>query len=267
MEIQAYFTQQNQLFLENFKQSIQEDNKEVIHQMRVALKKIFAITTFLYKTDLMTKKDRSEQKAVKHLFSVAGNLRDAHIRLELMDQYSEKFSNPPILYAKRLSKQILQEHSLWKEEAKKFSKEQHINFCTLLEHKIGALPQKIIHQQARLFILGLIQQMETILLSHSWMQQLHLIRIRLKRMHLIYQLYRPNSDVLLPEQLKELELMLGRWHDHFILRSDVLDFQTCEKDQCHEIIVILKREMDALAIPIRQNLLKEFSLMRQELSQ
>ena len=267
MEIQAYFTQQNQLFLENFKQSIQQDNKEVIHQLRVALKKVFTITTFLYRTDLISKEVRLGQATTKHLFSVAGDLRDAHIRLELMEEYYNQCSKPPLLYTERLSKQIWQKNHLWKEEANKFSIEQHMNFCTLIEHNMDNISKKIIHQRARLFILALIQQIETILLSNSWMQQLHRIRIRLKKMHLIFQLYHPISNLVLPEQLKEQELMLGRWHDHFILRSDVLDFHTRNKDQCPKIIVILKREMDALAIPIRQNLLKEFSLIRQELSQ
>ncbi|MFA8434735.1 MAG: CHAD domain-containing protein [Marinifilaceae bacterium] len=263
MRIKEFYEKQNDVFLNHYLIAAGTGDEEAIHQMRVALKKIFALCSFLRSCKLVDKPQLGYLKKARKLFRLAGNLRDNQIQLQILKEYEPQFSLPD--YESQITNQIEEGINCWTKKACSFSLTEYVKFKVILSHIINQIPDEHVRTSAKDFILNQIHFIEDLLLHENWKEKLHKVRIHLKQMHRIFQLYRPTPILIPTEQIKKVELQLGRWHDHLIVLENIEQFSATNSKNYSLAKNIISSELQHLASPLRKQLLLEFTYIKEDI--
>jgi hypothetical protein len=184
---------------------------KVVHDLRVNLKRIDALRALLRFSHVNV--SRSEIKAFKSLFNIAGKLRSVQVEFDTIKKYFDDESlNPNYLHelhekkAKRLKKYVE-----FLEEGPSRSLKHGIK---LLKKKVGKLTTKQISHYLQASKKSLSKKLRRSVFRE---QELHLIRKDVKRYYL-------NQKICscADHNIEKLLDLLGVWHDHQITFDHVI---------------------------------------------
>jgi len=180
-------------------------NAEVIHALRVNLKRIDALMALLEFNGV--KLAARDVKAIRSFFTVAGRLRSIQVEFEIIGKYFEDDTrNQDYLHQLHEKKQArLSEYSHF---LKAGPSEELRATLRMLKKKVDGITRRNVVDY-----LTEEQKALSKRLAHSIFreQELHLIRKDLKRFYLNMKMAKHNND-----DLTELLDLLGTWHDHQI---------------------------------------------------
>jgi CHAD domain-containing protein len=231
--LQRRYQQQYQSFANHFDHIRAEGfTEEEIHRLRVDIKKIRAMLTLM---ELASKGRFNRKKHLKffdRLFEHAGNLRETHVNQTILDELEqdECFGAAPLQGAIAnyrdhlvlLESRAQQRLAQWLQHFKQ-RKLKKLN--RRLKEKLAALNDNTVIESAEHFIARKAGKITRLRASLTGDRQLHKIRIHLKSMVEICQLANSMApDGVLQkkiEHIKNLESLIGRWHDYTVLISSV----------------------------------------------
>lgn len=180
-------------------------NPEVIHALRVNLKRIDALISLLDFSGL--KLAPRNFKTIRSFFTVAGKLRSIQVEFDMVSNYFQN-GTPNMDYLHQL-------HEKKKARLAKYSAFLNKGPSEKLHATLRILRKKI-RSLTRRNIIDYLTREQKILskrLMHSIFreEELHLIRKDLKRFYLNMRMAKYNND-----DLAKLLDLLGTWHDHQI---------------------------------------------------
>lgn len=209
-----YFDKRWEALLAHLKAFSQNQDPEDIHDLRVEIKKIYALLTLAEKCSTGIEFS-GYLKPVKKIFKEAGNIRDAQIYLQLISSYG----NTNEAYEKR-------QHELIKRREKRFciSINTHIRSTkkphTIIRKSLADIKNDCIQE----FYKKQIKKIEQAVSDLANKKRLHKCRKRIKKM--IY--LRGMLDSALKKKLNlnfdylgKLEEAISKWHDS-VVTIDIL---------------------------------------------
>ena len=205
---------------------------EDYHKIRISIKKIKALFELIeFCNDKFPAKKHF--KAFKPLFKQAGEIRDNYIQQSLIKKYAIPQTNE---YLSELNKSAKAEKQAFGQfagntEADKLKKE-----AFELEEIILDLKKKDIAKYFR----KTAEKIENALRkNHMREKKLHLLRMKLKSYY--YNLKIMNEEKTLIPIIKDLEELLGKWHDLKLTSGQLrlaLDAQVADKIESARLVLI-----------------------------
>lgn len=198
----------------HLKAFLETSSQEDLHQFRVHVKKLKALLD-LYASEQENKGLLHEFKPVKTVFKAAGDIRNAHINLQLGEKYH--LQNPDF---EQQQQQLLQQGlAEFKKHGKSYLK-QFKKTHIALQNNLHKLPGKTI----RHFYREKLDQIAVFFAAPTFDEAMHTAR---KNMKLLIYNQRASAKALKGElelnvdYLNQLQDKIGQWHDH-ILTAEVL---------------------------------------------
>lgn len=223
-----YYTKQCDLFVVNFNRALSDFDKEAIHDMRVAIKRIRAIFLLMERLFPGRYNATEEEGKLRELFRLSGRMRDAQVQQQLLSANTIHLGSTFGEYQAYLQKSEIKAIRKFKEFLKDFDAESELN---QLKVKTGLLISEADPQLIRFQIIQFVDelflkagQMHT---DHEHDENLHEIRRKLKQCHYLLSVISKEDDDLphLNTTLKRLDKvndLLGNWHDQLIA-MEILD--------------------------------------------
>ncbi|TKG94633.1 CHAD domain-containing protein [Puteibacter caeruleilacunae] len=216
----VYELQKDQIrYLELYqKDGVAED----LHQFRLCCKKLSALNRFL--EFALNQKQKLNSLHIKQIFKSSGALRDLHIKQNLW----ETVKNKP----KKFS-------SLFLEELNTCSVAQNIIFTniiktsTLLAPKLQEYKLKKLNKTITSYILKLSEDIKSQFNDITCYDDFHQLRRDIKQLFYILRIFNLKtediSSVKSPKTLKNIETLLGNWHDWIVLDERISTFYFLNK--------------------------------------
>jgi CHAD domain-containing protein len=200
-----YFEKEWKEMKASLKAFLQNEQQSDLHHFRVQVKKISAFLILSESTDrhpVLIK----HFKPVKRIFKQAGNIRNAHINLELGKTY--KIDNES--YINQQQDLQSQTHAQFKANGHKNLKKID-SVYKVLKEKIKAINDVHIS----LFYQNQLQQIANSLATVQFNEALHTNRKQLKILIYNYKLTHPAVAIGFNEHyLDQVQTAIGHWHDH-----------------------------------------------------
>jgi CHAD domain-containing protein len=260
--LNKYFFYQFNRFENYLHQARKEINNEVIHELRVSLKKLRAVHQFCCWAAPQGAKGVKFPNALKTIFKKAGKLRDLHIQFELAGNYKELKNFDTDVYFYYLS--FLEKsanHSF--KLALKNGKPAIIEKSRKALYKLVKLNHKVdLQKKIPEFIKERI--LESIELAHKPGKEdnIHEIRRNLKVCYYMTEVLLMNDKVeptvlITSRKLKELSTISGNWHDKEIMKEMLIEMLELIENKKNEQFV---RYLDLIEFVTRENqkVLKNF---------
>ena len=256
-----HYRQQLALFREHFDNTHKRLEMEDIHQLRVSIKKIRTNLTLMNIVSEGKFKTKSHFSLLAKLFKNAGNLRETQVNQAILDKldleqlHIDELRQSAIHYyrnhlTQKNQKSIQQlRETLNNFNFKKLKKSNH-----KLKKHIAQIGDEIVIENSKLFIKKQINKINTLRIQVDDDRQLHKIRKHLKSItainHLNVEMF-PN-DLLQQkiERSKELETLIGDWHDLMILIASMEKYICSE--EAAEFEPALRKVLNDLSARVRK---------------
>ncbi len=223
-----------------FRKTLENQDMEDLHQLRVTIKKLRALWSMAEWTTQGTWRRKEHLSLFSRLFEEAGKVREAQVNLSLVTLYRiydlDEF---------RQYQTSIQEHA----SAELIEQMMAFNF-----HRFEALNDQLLHQMEGLSVtdclnhaiayvqeeMAKVQELGDTLPND---RNLHKIRIHLKAvaeiLNLIHQWSDDDEWRVYREEIKALNEQLGIWHDHTVLLQSINEFaQTRASDTSLEALIV-----------------------------
>lgn len=246
---------QFELFRLNYYAAVGSGEQEAIHQMRVALKKFYALKKYLLQgmKPMGAAVIKNDLEPLRMVYRAAGKVRDMQVvRAEIVATPDiptpevfcnylqskeagrfEKFlaiSNAVNLPTQRDITQLLHEH------VNRNSPRQKNH----LEHLIGS------HLNEARFYLESTQPDELWHEARTLIKQNYL----LMQLALEHQPYRFSQDMI--QEYRDMEQMLGKWHDYTVLKKYALRFESTRALNINEYVHLIDQRIGNMVLTIRE---------------
>jgi len=271
-DLLEYF-QKHQQHLEHYLAlCIEEPESEIVHQLRVSIKRLRAVLQFMGQVvgneDISAKK---QLKSLRKLFKIAGGIRDVHVQQKLIPEYETSMNLQFGLYLKhleKLEKQSIKNFYSFIEEAKPIHK--LTSGRELIEKSLALLTPGEIRLRAEQLLASRCNHLRQMLGDRPDDKKLHEMRTIIKQMRYVMSVMRKNAPDSAEEpvwlaNLTEAEVLLGKWHDMVVGIALLKDFR--EKTDLHHtpdsedykvLALALVNERLKLRRQIRKSLVKSF---------
>lgn len=215
-----YYKKETDLFLEHLDKAKYFPDEKNIHQLRVDIKRIrtvFQLIEMLFPKKL---KAKNQYTVFKKIFSRAGEVREAQVNHICFTQYKLPASiyKQYFQFLKRKEKNFKKK---FKNSIDRFEIGQLEKSKVKIKRLCKSITEKKIKYECQLFIKGEIHKIEMLLAVGNNSSIVHKIRIHLKAIEAVGDLYyQLNPDKELKKSLtliKENGTFLGNWHDKIIL--------------------------------------------------
>ncbi|MCF8233571.1 MAG: CHAD domain-containing protein [Bacteroidales bacterium] len=218
-ELRQFFDKQKKIFEEHLGLVKKSDNAELIHQLRLSVKRIRALFTFLQFLTGKPSKGKKDIKALKVVYKPAGRIRDVQVHLGLLDSYEKRLQFEFTDYRSYLGMLEKQHHKDLKQSMKGFSAKPFEKLHTKTYKIIDQFSDEEIIKNAGKMLdekFELISNLNKIPTDKE--KNLHEIRRILKEIRYLLNIFNGN----IPEskrlkvslsRLKQIEQTLGKWHD------------------------------------------------------
>ena len=221
-----YFRSQLKSFRKNYRELGKKMDEEVIHDFRVALKKIRFILSLTARYNSSTD-FKKLYKPFKKVFKEAGLIRDMDIRRQLLSKY----------FSAKTTRSIVKD--LQKEEEKAYTKllKKSSGYKQEIK-KAGRSAEKKIQQLGEIseefYASELLGEMKSCFQDHLHEEELHPSRKLLKEITYASKLSaaldgRLRHASLFPEKLKVLEKEIGSWHDQILFGEWLKQDETAQR--------------------------------------
>jgi CHAD domain-containing protein len=192
-----------------------------IHRLRLNIKRMRALLMVSEAVSEGHFSKASHYQLLAPIFKSAGALREAQINSELIVQFDIEKVTPFLKHLKQIEKKST---SKLIASAKSFDRLTLDNLNTELIQKISHIPNRRIDEIADLKITDTIDSVH-VLLQRSAYDNLHNIRKYLKAAAEILLIMDPTTKSdLLQSEIRGLNLKIGQWHDHVVLKNAFKSF-------------------------------------------
>ena len=207
-----------------------------IHDFRVSLKKLRAVMAFIKKYSLYKQEFGSFLKGLKPVFKSGGRLRDLQVNHQLIRDYEKKSGNNFVSFRAFISREIL----LVEDDFKHISKEA-IQLFNELERSVLLNGDKAkedeIQNASKIFLGKSFKKASKILLSDiPEKDRFHRIRKILKKARFVFEMNIDQEWNVVESHehlysLKNLESILGTWHDSISFQAELTAYLGGMNDQ------------------------------------
>lgn len=243
-QLKDYTEKQLQTALHLLKQYCTAPKQEVLHQLRVSLKKLKAVLDYLH--SVHPKKIKSLRKKVQLVFHAAGDLREAQLRLKWLKSKRcyqlIKFSS---------FDQKIQEE----EEQFIAQSEEYCKLLSTVHEELSKYSKKIKDSDSLEYALKLKQKLDGLLLliaQKDWHELRKLIKQLIYAHHWLAEKNKLKVLAVLPfQKMDHLQEAIGVWHDAVDLLQWLTDQQFfLSKDksvtmQFNKAFALVKKDMEA----------------------
>lgn len=214
---------------------------KTVHQLRLAIKRLRVLLAVLRQTDAGRKRTETLQKAANKLFQTAGVLRDAQVRLALLE------GEPALeLLLPEAQKHAQKAEKQFRAYLKAFEPSA-FNFKKPFQSWLLTLDREVIENAIWYLKLKYLKQIQ-VRPGQSKSEYLHSIRTALKR---LVELHKIRVLIGLDERLSEhwetaksLAQEIGTWHDHHLLdRYMTQAFRNRKQEESHKDRVAHRHEV------------------------
>ncbi len=214
-----YYNDQKVKLEENLRKIDNRDNVEVIHQIRLSVKKIRALYSFIWHLSPEKKTGKKSLKIIQRLYKPAGVMRDIQVHLELVRNYEKRyainFEDYTTFYQNREKEKNAELIQLAREFAMEPLDELNLKLKKILDNSN--------EEELKSKATGLLEDKMEIIRNLNKLptnkdKNLHNIRRYLKEIWYllgIFDSYIPESGAIKVSllRLKQIEQTLGKWHD------------------------------------------------------
>ncbi len=204
-------------------------DEAAIHDFRVSLKKLRAVMAFIKKYGLSKQEFGSFLKGLKPVFKSGGRLRDLQVNHQLIRDYEKKSGNNFVSFRAFISREIL----LVEEDFKHISKKA-IQLSEKLEQSdlLNGVKAKEneIQNASKIFLGKSFKKASRILLSDiPEKARFHRIRKILKKARFVFEMNLDQEGSTMDHyahlnSLKDLESILGTWHDSISFQVELKSY-------------------------------------------
>ena len=236
MILQQHYDQNVRSFLWYLKKTEKKLQEEPIHQLRVHIKKMRAILRLIEISSRGEFNKRPHFTLFSKFFNCAGSLREIQVNHLIIKKSRSHGAGPFKKHLKNREKQASKKlrNAVVKFDTKRFKK---------LNKRVRQVTSRIARQkiisQSEKFIGKEIRKIKRLMSNLSGPGDLHKIRIRLKSMSTILRLMEVQQPqgkwASLRKEIHPLELLIGEWHDHQVLKTDIRRFLNKTNENGHTI--------------------------------
>jgi CHAD domain-containing protein len=217
-ELKAYTGKQLQTAIEMLQSFTPGADAEIIHQLRVSLKKLKAVLVFA--ATLNPEKTKKIRKKVQVLFRAAGSVREAQLQL----QWLTKKRYVHLIEAAKLKQKISEEEALLL-----LQKEDYQDMLASVAKDLLKLIRKIKQEQVADYAVQLKKTVQQQLQAEE-KEEWHALRKLIKQMLYVHHWLSEQEKlkimpVLLYHVFDQLQEQIGTWHDLIDLQQWLTDQQ------------------------------------------
>jgi CHAD domain-containing protein len=272
-ELLDYFQKQHQHLDHYLALCFETPDDEVVHELRVSIKRIRAI--FLFTEQLAGNENFDADrhyKPLRKLFRMAGKIRDVQVQQKLVADYANTLNSTFNVYLEHLDKLEKRSISLFFKDIEQGKTPHNLaSISHIIENTMSPFLKEDIKTRALQILENQCDELRLKLVDIPNNKQLHQMRIIIKQMRYILGVIRKSdpSATGFPislASLTEAEVLLGKWHDRIVGIALLNDFRKKKKKQ-HEpetenyniLASILEVEQRILRAKIRKSLGKSLS--------
>jgi CHAD domain-containing protein len=214
-------------------------DKESIHQMRVAVKRINTFYKLKKHINFPIVVQENLFDAIKKIYGSSGNLRDVHIQKSLLKEFRKKLQTP----FPELKKHLGTVEKKFQQEL--FSIAESIDFSGIgNDTQNETVPDNLssyasLEKESIIYISRKIEKIHRMLLSPNQGDMVHDMRKQVKQLYFVLQFlreYYPESvfSKYRIKPLRNITNRLGRWNDLAMFNSRVKTFMANQHDTVRE---------------------------------
>lgn len=243
-KLRKYYLQQVDSLETMLRKPGQEFTPEDFHMLRLSIKKIKAVLSFLsfYNPDFNKEK---YFKPYKELFSLAGEVREIQVQQSQLTKYN---TNPLLAkYFDELSKDLRHHQTTFAELIdRKLRKKIKTN-----AKKVDAFLQKAAQQLLTQYLIEEQSHIQLLMKADKLEKKdVHELRKQIKDIYYLQKIFQPkNKRLVVADEFQE---MLGQWHDNRVLAKDILKGAKNHKLQPNEVKALMALRKKILASSDRQ---------------
>jgi len=197
---------------------VNTDNKESVHDTRVSIKRIMALLAFFEELKICNKKQVKKVLSEFNIFEVAGKYRENQIYLELLELYKNKLNHKFDNLYRSLKRTLVIFKNEFQNTMGDISFIEIYKKTEIIKDGINNTSEKKIAKGFIKYVEGRILFCNKYSAETNFRDYLHEIRCKLKQLRFILEqikLYQKKEikDIISFNDLKQVELMLGDWHD------------------------------------------------------
>lgn len=196
-------------------QYVQTADEEALHQFRVSLKKIHAVMHYFRQNEHHSKKIKQLKRLQKELFSKAGFIRDAEIKMHWL----ERNRKPLLLKASSLPEKKENFRQYFSAQSKK-----NISLLKAIKEQLVVLTKEEKAATVFAYSLQLKESVQQLISQHSASDDWHELRKKIKQLLYAWHWNRKEDQLKLLKvnelnMLDQLQNAIGAWHDAENLRE------------------------------------------------
>ncbi|MBN2175591.1 MAG: CHAD domain-containing protein [Bacteroidales bacterium] len=217
--IEKYFIKQLTAFEKNFKKSKKEFDIEAIHEMRLSIKRTKALFLFFEYIDPDNFNARNEFKSIKHLFKMAGNIRDIQVQIRLVKNIRKGGKNKYKPYIKHLRAKETEAIVIFNKEVKESLHQEVItNQDKILNVLREVTNEERIREKTITLLNDKISHIDKLRKDLGKEENIHEIRTTIKQIQYLFAFTKKYVSKKLflqlsKKKLKKIENIFGDWHD------------------------------------------------------
>ncbi len=217
-ELKAYTGKQLQTAIEMLQAFTPGADAEIIHQLRVSLKKIKAVLVFL--STLHPEKAKKIRKKVQVVFRAAGSVREAQLQL----QWLRKKRYVHLIEAAQLEQKISEDEALLQ-----LHKEHYQDLLASVAEDLRKLVRKVKQERVTDYAEKLKETLQQ-QLQHAVKEEWHALRKLIKQMLYAHHWLSEQEKLKIMPVLSyhvfdQLQEQIGAWHDMVDLQQWLTDQQ------------------------------------------
>jgi len=246
-------------FKRNFDLTRQCHLMEDIHHLRVDIKKLRAMLRLMQVLSPVDDREKSYRKLFSKIFNKAGEVREAQVNMELLESYELARNSP---YAKRLQLKEREGIVVLLKAMESFNNAQFEVAHAKQIQKVQSLPDDMVETASGTL---LFQELRKVI-SFKYVKSsdpLHKIRIKLKAIVEIFvlleEVHRHPHLSTFPQDIKQLNQMLGDWHDQQVLLEEICRYEQKHRDP-DEV-----SELDMIKFQIKQKIRAQRAAIKMKL--
>jgi len=212
-------------FESEFLRTINTEDEDAIHDLRVSIKKIRALFLFLKESGMADiKSDYPYLRNLKKIFKKAGKLREIHIHKNLYEQYRQRLGQDFPELEQHLQNMEEENRNTYHEYMPGIQFRKFYRAANSLQKEIQGITRKKLNKKLYEFIRIRVEECHQHMFEAHYEQHLHQIRKYLKHIRFIIgqqigDVHKVFENELSFDDTKKVEDILGEWHDRDELRK------------------------------------------------
>ncbi len=273
--IDKLFEKYLEKFENEFLNTINTNDEEAIHDLRVSVKKLRALFLFIDEAGFANMKSYSYFDNLKKVFKRAGKVREYQIHKNILQEYEQSIGEKFPALQKYINKNISDYQGAFHEFMPGLTFRELYKTADQLHKKIDGISDKELNKKLLKFIKTRVDECHSFLFDYQYEIHLHQIRKYLKHIRFIigqkigdvHELFEKEIDF---KDTRKIEDILGDWHDRDEFARELKAFEDqltqAPKNQNKEKLQKLKKAANESIQEdiktLRPELLHTFSLMK-----